>query len=105
MDASCQVMSRTDDDRNPGRVGARVSDAVVRIPRPEYGHRGSPASPTWGEASRAPIVLETKLNPPALRPSVVERRALLERILDTPLPVVVVEAPPGYGKTTLLAQC
>jgi LuxR family maltose regulon positive regulatory protein len=48
---------------------------------------------------------ESKLHPPWLRPGMVARPALVERLLAVPAGSVVwVVAPPGYGKTALLAQ-
>ena len=54
--------------------------------------------------SRSGLV-QTKLLVPTLRPGLVRRDALLERLLapDSP-PLVSVVAPGGYGKTTVLAQ-
>ena len=50
-------------------------------------------------------LIESKLHPPWLRPGIVARTALVERLLGAPGGTVVcVVAPPGYGKTTLLAQ-
>ena len=50
-------------------------------------------------------LIESKLHPPWLRPGIVARTALVERLLAAPAGAVVcVVAPPGYGKTTLLAQ-
>ena len=50
-------------------------------------------------------LLESKLRPPQLRSGTVPRTNLLET-LETPgaPPIVSISAPPGYGKTTLLAQ-
>jgi LuxR family transcriptional regulator, maltose regulon positive regulatory protein len=50
-------------------------------------------------------VSESKLHPPVARPGIVNRSLLVDRLAaeNTP-PVVSVVAPPGYGKTTLLAQ-
>jgi LuxR family maltose regulon positive regulatory protein len=49
--------------------------------------------------------LDSKLQPPVARAGIVSRPALVQRLLaGGPVPVVVVVAPPGYGKTTLLAQ-
>jgi LuxR family transcriptional regulator, maltose regulon positive regulatory protein len=48
---------------------------------------------------------ESKLHPPWPGRSMVPRTALLERLLAAPAPrLLCVAAPPGYGKTTLLAQ-
>ena len=47
---------------------------------------------------------ESKLHMPAARPGIVARPALVDRLLASNAPVVSVVAPPGYGKTTLLAQ-
>ena len=55
---------------------------------------------------KAPFdVSESKLRVPSARPGIVSRTELVARLLahDTPS-VVSVVAPPGYGKTTLLAQ-
>ena len=48
---------------------------------------------------------DSKLHPPPVRPGIVPRADLVERLAtaDTS-PVISVVAPPGYGKTTLLAQ-
>jgi LuxR family maltose regulon positive regulatory protein len=50
-------------------------------------------------------LIESKLHPPGLRPGIVARTALVERLLAASAGTVIcVVAPPGYGKTTLLAQ-
>jgi LuxR family transcriptional regulator, maltose regulon positive regulatory protein len=47
----------------------------------------------------------SKLRHPLMRPGTVDRRPLIERLARTDSrPIVSVVAPPGYGKTTLLAQ-
>lgn len=52
-----------------------------------------------------PVVLETKLMPPVLRSGLVTRGELIGRVAEASAPVVVVSAPVGYGKTTLVVQC
>jgi LuxR family transcriptional regulator, maltose regulon positive regulatory protein len=47
---------------------------------------------------------ESKFQPPVARPGIVARTALVERLAATTAPVITVSGPPGYGKTTLLAQ-
>ena len=47
---------------------------------------------------------QAKLHPPPARPGIVPRTALVDRLLGARAPLVRVVAPPGYGKTTLLAQ-
>jgi LuxR family transcriptional regulator, maltose regulon positive regulatory protein len=48
---------------------------------------------------------EWKLRPPPARQGIVSRRALVDRLIGSPgVPVICVVAPPGYGKSTLLAQ-
>ncbi len=47
---------------------------------------------------------ESKLQVPWARPGLVPRTALVERLLASRAPIIAVVAPPGYGKTTLLAQ-
>src|SRR3984885_15498950 len=43
-------------------------------------------------------------NPPRGRPGMVVRTALVDRLIASQAPIVTVIRPPGYGKTTLLAQ-
>ncbi len=50
------------------------------------------------------MLLDAKLTPPPVRPGIVPRSALVERIRDHPARVVTMVAPPGYGKSTLLRQ-
>ncbi len=71
------------------------SSASVGVARPRRSHRSV--------AGFEP--LEAKLRAPGPRPDLLRHPALIARLLaahDTP--VVLVAAPPGYGKTTLLAQ-
>jgi len=49
-------------------------------------------------------ILESKFHPPTARPGIVTRAALVSRLAAARAPIITVVAPPGYGKTTLLAQ-
>ncbi len=49
-------------------------------------------------------MLGIKTTPPVLRASLVERGELLSRLESSSSPVVLLVAPAGYGKTTVLAQ-
>ena len=49
-------------------------------------------------------LLESKFHPPVARPGIVARTALVNRLAAAQAPVIAIVAPPGYGKTTLLAQ-
>ena len=50
----------------------------------------------------API--EAKLYPPGVRAEWVERSALIDDLAQTTAKLVLVDAPAGFGKTTLIAQ-
>ena len=64
--------------------------------------------PWGGDRGTAPGLAfelrESKFHPPAVRPGIVVRTALLGRLAATRVPVITLVAPPGYGKTTLMAQ-
>lgn len=51
------------------------------------------------------MLIQTKLAPPNRSIDVLWRDALVERITTSAKQFVVVSAPAGYGKTTLLSQC
>jgi LuxR family maltose regulon positive regulatory protein len=71
---------------SPGQIAERVIRPVGRAP---------PAVP----------VLPSQLTPPAIRRGTVARPALTSRLRTTAaVPAVIITAPPGYGKTTLLAE-
>ena len=58
-----------------------------------------------GQAVVASPLLETKLYVPRWRPGLVSRPRLVERLTQgTERKLTVVSAPPGFGKTTLLAE-
>jgi LuxR family maltose regulon positive regulatory protein len=51
------------------------------------------------------VFAATKLHIPTVRPELIARRALIDGLLSRPpRTLVLVEAPAGYGKTTLLAE-
>jgi len=49
-------------------------------------------------------LVTSKLARPFARPGTVRRSSLIERLSGSVQPIVSIEAPPGYGKTTLLSQ-
>ena len=53
---------------------------------------------------RPEVLIETKLHPPAARKEWVERRELIGHLNGTAAKLVLVDAPAGFGKTTLVAQ-
>ena len=64
----------------------------------------SPGTRPATETAAAPVILETKLRPPPLRVEHVGRIDLVERLAAAvERPLTVVTAPPGFGKTTLVA--
>ena len=60
-------------------------------------------SPDSRRAAR-PMTVGSKLSPPGPREDWVERRGLIQRLTSSRARVVLLEAPAGYGKTTLAAQ-
>jgi LuxR family maltose regulon positive regulatory protein len=50
------------------------------------------------------MLIETKLHPPAARKEWVERPELVKDLDDAAVKLILVAAPPGFGKTTLVAQ-
>jgi LuxR family transcriptional regulator, maltose regulon positive regulatory protein len=63
---------------------------------------GREPGPRWAASFE---LVESKLHPPRTGQGMVPRSALLQRLLAAPAArLVCVVAPPGYGKTTLLAQ-
>jgi LuxR family maltose regulon positive regulatory protein len=50
------------------------------------------------------VPLETKLYPPGLRKEWVERQDLIAQLSDSTAKLILVAAPAGFGKTTLVAQ-
>jgi LuxR family maltose regulon positive regulatory protein len=52
------------------------------------------------------MLIRTKLHPPRQAVDALPRRALVERLTAPALPpLVIINAPAGYGKSTLLSQC
>ena len=49
-------------------------------------------------------MLGHRLQPPTARAGVITRSGLIARLLGSDSPVITLVAPPGYGKTTVLAQ-
>ena len=50
------------------------------------------------------VLIETKLHPPAVRKEWVERPELIKYLAGAEVKLILVAAPPGFGKTTLVAQ-
>src|SRR5690242_11186060 len=70
--------------------------------------RGGPWSSVGREGRARPLPsprVPTKLEQPAADPGLVPRTRLVDQLVhSTAAPLVVVSAPPGYGKTALLTQ-
>lgn len=71
----------------------------VRVKAPPRLLTVSPSAETDVSAPLGP-----KFRPPVSRAGIVVRTALVERLIASDSPVITVVAPPGYGKTTVLAQ-
>ena len=50
------------------------------------------------------MLIETKLHPPVARKEWVERPELIKYLVNAQVKLILVAAPPGFGKTTLVAQ-
>jgi hypothetical protein len=89
----------------PARAGLTQSSAGLGV-RVSVGGPATHSPRRDGRSLVSPSqeLVESKLHPPRARPGIVPRTALVERLLESPAPVVCVVAPPGYGKTTVLAQ-
>jgi LuxR family maltose regulon positive regulatory protein len=73
--------------------------------KPEVEESPAPSGHQQRAAPRLGFELpESKFHPPAARPGIVARTALVDRLAAAQAPVITVVAPPGYGKTTLMAQ-
>lgn len=74
------------------------------------GNEGSPKGASGATESAPPrraefgVPLETKLYPPALRKEWVERQELIGQLSGSAAKLILVDAPAGFGKTTLVAQ-
>jgi LuxR family transcriptional regulator, maltose regulon positive regulatory protein len=70
--------------------------------RPGNGSAPEPEVPEPGPT--LDVLLETKLHPPAVRADSVQRSRLVGRLSRTTGRLILVDAPAGFGKTTLVAQ-
>src|SRR5579859_5712933 len=68
------------------------------------GRRGLRTVPVPGSGALPGVLIETKLHAPSLRKKWVERRLLISVLTATAAKLVLIEAPAGFGKTTLAAQ-
>ena len=95
--------------RSPGQSSGRVPqrDAITVVDQHATQRAPDGRAGTDGRARlrpRFPLV-EAKLSPPTLRPGTVPRERLIRMLAAEPRPSVVsIIAPPGYGKTVLLAE-
>jgi LuxR family maltose regulon positive regulatory protein len=79
----------------PGSV--RQIDRPARVLR-AVGGSGHPPRPVLD------VPIETKLHPPGARVEWLPRRELVGQLAASPAKLILVEAPAGFGKTTLIAQ-
>jgi LuxR family transcriptional regulator, maltose regulon positive regulatory protein len=68
------------------------------------GKRGLRAVPVPVRSAPADVPIETKFHAPSRRKEWVERRELIQDLAGTAVKLVLVDAPAGFGKTTLVAQ-
>lgn len=86
-----------DSELSPARIALAVE--ALLVPESEIASGGEPNS------SEHAAIVRTKLMPPQQRGQLVPRPALLARLqASVAVPLTLLIAPPGFGKTTLLAQ-
>ncbi len=68
------------------------------------GKRGLRAVPVPASSAPADVAIETKFHAPVQRKEWVERRGLIQDLAGTAVKLALVDAPAGFGKTTLIAQ-
>ena len=83
-----------------------TADSSHRAARPTLaGETSRHMAPDVTERGEPAVVLATKLAAPSTRARLVDRAALVERLSAQPRRrLTLLSAPPGWGKTTLLAQ-
>src|ERR1035437_3734996 len=86
----------------PGANMAVCNDEGVREHGPGYVIRAVPSSAPNRPGIDVPI--ETKLHAPSSRKEWVERRPLIQALAGAAARLILVDAPAGFGKTTLVAQ-
>src|SRR5439155_8498890 len=64
----------------------------------------TPVTDSAAEKGGLSAILATKLHQPRLHPTTMDRPRLLTFLRSDPAKLVLVVAPPGFGKTTLVAQ-
>lgn len=104
---SCPVTSRRPGRGRPKDLGAiRVSEqALHTAERTSSTQPTGSAQATSAEARLGTLILSSKLHPPATRHGTVVRQALLDRLsADMSARLVLVVAPAGWGKTSLLCD-
>lgn len=98
------------EDLTPARLGEIAQTLATRIDeRAEINQNiskeVSPAQPGIKGYDRATLLLETKLQPPRLPVQLVERPELLALLDNGPnYKLTLLQAPAGFGKTTLVTQ-
>ncbi len=87
------------------RLVSASPEEDVRAPRGGAEGRAQSAPDLLKRSRWLPFaVVESKVNVPLLRSGTVARTALVNRLRATTRHVVLLTAPAGYGKTTVLAQ-
>lgn len=76
---------------------------MVTVGTRQTGASGAPSPPDLRARVHALAQFDAKLHTPRVRSGIVARSALVDRVRGGE-PVVVISAPAGYGKTTLLTQ-
>lgn len=107
----CRLTSYPASSGRPGRGRPKALDAVrVTEQAVRAGERTSSTQPTGAQATSADarlgtLILSSKLHPPATRRGTVVRQALLDCLsAEMSARLVLVVAPAGWGKTSLLCD-
>src|SRR5215207_11451349 len=106
-----RVQFRIDEDRNCLGRHAPSIGSVVGCDLPGWGDGMDYAPCDVAEVREVPIqgsgavLAATKLHIPGVRPELIARAALIDELASSPhRKLTLIEAPAGYGKTTLIAE-